>query len=908
MPSKKKSLFEGLRRDIVLSITFVTTISVAVILVISSLNLIKKEVELLRMSEGQVEKVIESELGHYISELQVLSKQPNTLSILENQDFLESGTSYESSVLFTEYLENDPNYSQLRIISNDGVELFRVNRTDSGVKVFSREELQDKSDRSYHQEISKLPVGFDYYISKIELNQEYGVIEEPIEPVIRVAVPLLVDSEQKGYLIANLDASTLIFQSLEDSGGFLITQEGEYLRANDESIEFGGPDNLRTGYNYFDIEPELGKKLNDQPTGVYLNTTKIVIYRTFFEPFDTPNGPIRVNEISYISLLGAVFFPFLSLLLGGVFSVVLIRFSLSRAVKSLAEPLKSINELVTAVSLGDYDVEVREQPYEELQNISNSVNVMAGKIKDLTNKNEQKIADQNVELSKQVDQLRKQKNELLLYNEVLEKSTNAIFITDTKGIINYGNPALSKITGYALPEIIGTKAGSLWGNKMPREFYKKMWHKISHNKGVFRGTLEGLRKDGSKVKYELMISPILTDAGAITSYLAIMNDITQAFEAKAAQEFKILQYENAFKNSPIGVALVGLDGSWLEVNDTLVKLLGYSREEFLTKTFQDITHPDDLEKDLDLVKQTIEGKIQGYSMEKRYFTKARDIVWVLLTVSIVRNPKGEPEFFISQVQDINERKAFEERIVETNKTKSKIIGILSHQLRTPLSSILWNIESLLNGDLGKLRPEQRSILENVHIAETYINKRINDLLLVTEIEDSNVVLKKEVYDIVGVFNAEKAKFSKTLKDKRINLKVTKTNVKEFEFDVNRIAKVFNVFIENALDYSEDGSEVSVELKHEGGLFSCKVVDEGIGITENEKNKIFTKFFRGPNALVMETDRSGLGLYIAKVYIEMHGGKIGFVSEGGKGATFWFEIPAITTKNNVTTIAPDNFDE
>ena len=117
-----------------------------------------------------------------------------------------------------------------------------------------------------------------------------------------------------------------------------------------------------------------------------------------------------------------------------------------------------------------------------------------------------------------------------------------------------------------------------------------------------------------------------------------------------------------FDQAAVGIAHVGTDGRCLRVNDKLCAIVGYPREELLRLTFQDITHPDDLETDLEHVRQVLAGEITTYTMEKRYFRKDRSLVWVNLTVSLVRTAAGEPRHFISVVEDITERKRAEEAL------------------------------------------------------------------------------------------------------------------------------------------------------------------------------------------------------------------------------------------------------
>jgi PAS domain S-box-containing protein len=136
----------------------------------------------------------------------------------------------------------------------------------------------------------------------------------------------------------------------------------------------------------------------------------------------------------------------------------------------------------------------------------------------------------------------------------------------------------------------------------------------------------------------------------------------EAVEALRASEAR---FRNAVHYSAIGMAIVAPDGRWIEVNPALCRLVGYSREELLARTFQEITHPDDLKTDLKFVAQMLNGEIETYQMEKRYLHKGGHIVWVLLSVSLVRDAGGAPLHFISQIQDLTERKQIDAALRES---------------------------------------------------------------------------------------------------------------------------------------------------------------------------------------------------------------------------------------------------
>ena len=131
-------------------------------------------------------------------------------------------------------------------------------------------------------------------------------------------------------------------------------------------------------------------------------------------------------------------------------------------------------------------------------------------------------------------------------------------------------------------------------------------------------------------------------------------------------------FQNAFEHAAIGMALVAPDGKWLRVNRSVCEITGYSEEELLERSFQDITHPDDLDLDLANVRKMLAGEIDDYQMEKRYYHKNGAIVWVLLSVSLVRDEKEQPCFFISQIQDITSRKESERQLEAASEEIAKL--------------------------------------------------------------------------------------------------------------------------------------------------------------------------------------------------------------------------------------------
>ena len=254
---------------------------------------------------------------------------------------------------------------------------------------------------------------------------------------------------------------------------------------------------------------------------------------------------------------------------------------------------------------------------------------------------------------------------------IVDSSDDAIISKTLDGRITSWNAAAQRIFGYAADEAVGQPVSFLIPPELIAEEYAILdllrgGRHIDHYETV------RVTKAGKRVNVSLSISPVKDSSGKIIGVSKIARDIT---ERKLAEESKE-RFRSVFECSAVGMALVGHDGRWAQVNRALCEMLGYSEQELLGTNFQSLTHPDDLEADLSYAQKVFTGQLRFYHMEKRYIHKQGHVVWVTLTASAVPDASGKVSYGIAQVQDITARKNAEATLRRDKEELHRLAGRL----------------------------------------------------------------------------------------------------------------------------------------------------------------------------------------------------------------------------------------
>ncbi len=244
------------------------------------------------------------------------------------------------------------------------------------------------------------------------------------------------------------------------------------------------------------------------------------------------------------------------------------------------------------------------------------------------------------------------------YRSLADRAADVVTRTDTEAQYRYVSPSCAVVYGRRPEEMVGR---SVYDYLHPddHDAQRRMRAALADGADEQLAERRMSRAGGGWVWVESRLQAIRDPDGRLTGVQTSSRDISDRKAAEEARAVSDEQFRTAFDDAPIGMALVSVDGAWLRSNSAMADIVGYTQEELQTRTFQDITHPDDVEADLALVREVLAGDRRGYQMEKRYIRKDGSPVWVSLSVSLVRDTDGAPLHLISHVEDISGRKRLE---------------------------------------------------------------------------------------------------------------------------------------------------------------------------------------------------------------------------------------------------------
>ena len=537
-----------------------------------------------------------------------------------------------------------------------------------------------------------------------------------------------------------------------------------------------------------------------------------------------------------------------------------------------------------------------------------------------------------------------------LFKNIFEVSVNGILVVDVDGVIIKANPASERLFGYKLGELIHQKVADL----IPNKFQKNQQNNSQIHFDILKAKrieedldLFGLKEDGSQFPLEISLTTTSMDGKEVV--IAFITDITARekiekklkstqsqlqiysleLEEKVASrtselsatveklvasnlslEDQIEETQDAkksviaskslssaiAKNFPNGFIIVfNANFEMLLIEGETVALLGLGKKVFEETTVADITLFSSVQKfklKQDILK-TIAGEHLGFEVafKNKYF-------------SVNTIPLADKNAFISSAlfvySNITEQKKVEQdsqnalkKEQELNELKSRFVAMASHEFRTPLSAI--QTSAILIGRQNEPGKEQK---REKYVSQIKRNVKqlvviLNDFLSLSKLEEGKVTANKVTFDFLALAKTLIEEVSITKKTgKNIILSAPDTPVL-LNLDPKLVRRILMNLLSNAIKYSPENTDIHIKIKECNQFISLEVQNKGIGIPEEEQDKLFERFFRAKN--VQDIEGTGLGLHIIKQFVDLMSGTIDFKSKPNKGATFLVKLPIPSKK-------------
>ncbi len=504
-----------------------------------------------------------------------------------------------------------------------------------------------------------------------------------------------------------------------------------------------------------------------------------------------------------------------------------------------------------------------------------------------------------------ITERKRQEAELQTQHSALEAAANAIVITDSRGVIQWVNPAFVRLTGYARDEAIGQNPRVLNSGVHAKEFFEDLWRTVLAG-SVWQGALTNRRKNGELYQEEMTVTPVRAGGKEITHFVAVKQDITERQRAEAEIKKSGFLSDIALQLTHSGYWHIDYaDPDYYYQSDRAVRIVGeavkpdgryHLRDEWFSRLLD--ADPALAEQTAERYQGTIEGRYESYDATYKYKRPADGrVIWLHAAGEVVRGDDGRARCMYGVYQDITDFKRLEEELREATEkaeeatvAKSAFLANMSHEIRTPMNGIMGMTELALDTDLTE---EQRDYLNTVKSSADALLSLINDILDFSKIEAGRIELDPVDFLLRDSLSDTLNPLSLRASSKGVELayEVHADVPDALVGDVYRLRQIIVNLVGNAIKFTDHGEVVvSVGVAERSGddvTLEIAVRDTGIGIAPEAAARLFRPFEQAESSTTRKYGGTGLGLAISRQLVELMGGSIRLESSPGEGSAFFF---------------------
>ncbi len=411
--------------------------------------------------------------------------------------------------------------------------------------------------------------------------------------------------------------------------------------------------------------------------------------------------------------------------------------------------------------------------------------------------------------------------------------------------------------------------------------------------------LLGLAHDGqgcSPQALQRSLKPLAALLGGMMGTQELAQAQRAALLAQDTLQRNRADYQQLFEVAGVGIARVDTNGCLLDINQRYADICRRDRQLLIGMNARDITHPDDRPADLAMIEATFQGQQDRYTLEKRYLCPHGDVVWVQITAVLVRDSNGTPQHFVSVVEDISQRRQYQEAILSAqaaeraSKAKTEFLSRMSHELRTPLNAMLGFAQLLRVDPRHPLIPAQKQKVQYIEQAGAHLLAMLTDVLDLSRIEAGSLPLSLEPLRVRSALGEAQALVHHQAVDQGLSLQVGEVPEQVFvRADHVRLRQVLVNLLSNAIKYNRPKGHVRLEVQVLKPHVIFSVQDSGVGLSAEQQSHLFEPFNR-LGAERTGVDGTGIGLVIVRRLVALMNGRVEVSSVPGEGSTFRVVLP------------------